>query len=205
MRKKFLLSVLLVLMFVWAGSAFSATIGLRAKDPSIVDEGVIIVEPCTVFELDLYIEGMAALPTVSPDNPWVGFVLDIAWDPLVAFEGFNNNLEWWTTIDVSPTPDQGLIPPKVELNGYAAAVAPSEDHVIGTFVLHCMGPGETALAVEPRFEFPFNLSLADGSFIDDSVSFESVVINQVPIPGALLLLGSGLLGLIGLRKKIKKA
>ena len=80
----------------------------------------------------------------------------------------------------------------------------TNDHIIWTFALHCIGEGWTDLM--PRGTLPalVNFALADFSYLDEEISFEGLRIHQVvPIPGAILLFGSGLLGLFGIRRKIK--
>jgi hypothetical protein len=43
----------------------------------------------------------------------------------------------------------------------------------------------------------------DADFAND-VSFHSISVNTVPVPAAVWLLGSGLMGLIGVRRKMRK-
>ena len=209
MRRKlslFGVSIVLIIGF-FAGSAFSATIGFKATDPSILSpEGYIEVPVCTFFEVDLYIEGLPEVPNVRSDNGLTGFILGIKWDPLVSYEGFSKNSQWWATIDKDPMPGEGVVPETVKLNGYAATVAPAEDHIIGTLLLHCNGLGWTDLTPMPQIPVPYNFALADGSYIDEMIDYKGITIHQTPIPGAVLLFGSGLLGLMGIgRRRMRKS
>ncbi len=38
----------------------------------------------------------------------------------------------------------------------------------------------------------------------ETVGVDNITLNSVPIPGAIWLLGSGLLGLLGIRRKLNK-
>jgi hypothetical protein len=51
----------------------------------------------------------------------------------------------------------------------------------------------------------FDFSPGDIIDVGEGEYVKTEGVQVVPIPGAVLLFGSGLLGLIGLRKKIKKA
>ncbi len=64
---------------------------------------------------------------------------------------------------------------------------------------------DSKLLVEIRWEKPL-LCIGKGDFYYNESSLEIKVIqSHAPIPGAVWLLGSGLIGLIGIRRKIKKS
>jgi hypothetical protein len=68
----------------------------------------------------------------------------------------------------------------------------------GTILLQCEGVGDVDLTLANYLGF---LTLAD------IVNFDPVklgTLNQVPIPGAVWLLGAGLAGLVGIRRKMRK-
>jgi len=82
--------------------------------------------------------------------------------------------------------------------------------LLGTIEFQCVGAGVSTLAMENL------ISLATGADPDSFVSFAGTVfdddmtaeggfgsaqVSQVPIPGAVWLLGSGLIGLVGLRRR----
>jgi|LGOV01.1.fsa_nt_gb hypothetical protein len=195
--------VMMLVVALFAGSASSAIIGLKPTDSSILNsDGDVEVLVCTEFEVDLYVEDLAQVPNVDSANPLVAFTLGVDWDDLVSFEKFTPNRTWWSTIDVDPPPGPGVIPDEVALKGYAATVAPSDDHIIGTFLLHCVDEGKTTLTPLGQIPAPFNFALADGTFIDEHIVFENLTIKQVvPIPSTLLLLGSGVMGLVAMRRR----
>ena len=72
--------------------------------------------------------------------------------------------------------------------------------VLGTITFECVGAGDSLLYAHERKELN---DLVSGSIISADIDWESsfATVSQVPIPGAALLLGSGLLGLVGLRRK----
>lgn len=77
---------------------------------------------------------------------------------------------------------------------------PDEDVLMVSFVLTCIGDGLDALTIS-SLGASYNL-LADGTDLDSLFPTVLASVNQVPIPGAVWLLGSGLLGLVGLRRRM---
>jgi hypothetical protein len=83
-----------------------------------------------------------------------------------------------------------------------------DDILVGTLEFHCIAAlGETQLVLYDldRGGAFDDWVLFDGTVLDGELS-EGIVlgtINQVPVPPALLLLGSGLVGLLGLRRRMR--
>lgn len=74
---------------------------------------------------------------------------------------------------------------------------------LATLQFKCIGPGTSLISA---FNRPDSNYIAGGGLSSDSdFDWENsfVEVNQVPLPGAVWILGSGLLGLIGLRRKFK--
>jgi hypothetical protein len=73
----------------------------------------------------------------------------------------------------------------------------ANDILLGSVLLHCTGPGLDPLVLSGTFVSTSGV---------DPVYFNNLVvgsINNVPIPGAIWLLGSGLIGLVAKKRKIK--
>lgn len=210
-RKVSWIGVVVVLMIgLFSGPAVAAIIGLRPVDQNILNaEGEIQVLPDSFFDVQLYFEGLTSLNLGS--NGLVAMGVSVVWDPLVNLTGATNGGKW---PNMSITPSPGQTPP-AQVDIYADVpfnAAPiSQDHIIATFTLHCLGEGETTLMPKGTLDVPFNFALANFDYLDSQITFQGITINQespfvpvVPIPSALLLFGSGLMGVVGLRRKGKK-
>ena len=203
MKKKGFLVCFVTILFIsfFAATAFSAntaTVGLRPVDSSILtSDGYIEVPVCTTFEVELYFEGLNDNLTLN--NGLVAMGVSVDWDPLVSLEGFAKGA-WPNMALTDKTPDYVDIYADVPVN-----VDPIfTDHIIGTFMLHCIGEGWTDLMPRGTLDAPYNFALSDFNYLDHSILFEGVRIHQVvPIPGAIFLFGSSVLGLFGIRRKIK--
>jgi hypothetical protein len=112
----------------------------------------------------------------------------------------------------APFVDSGLseiIPGSILAEAFAwppgTVVGPGELAPLATFTLTCLGPG----GILELFLGDFNPDTAQwvtspgGIILDDQLGFVIASVNQVPIPGTVLLLGSGLLGLLGIRRRMK--
>ena len=84
-------------------------------------------------------------------------------------------------------------------------VGPGSDYLFASFVLTCSGLGLDELwlnDLDSRIQW---VTSPSGFDLDDQLGVKlASVNNNVPIPGALWLLGSGLIGLFGIRRRMKK-
>jgi hypothetical protein len=196
-------AVFFVAALIFISPAISATVGLRAVDPNIVNgQGVIEVPVLSTFQVELYFQGLTSLNL--GDNGLVSATLAIDWDPLVAFQGWTKS-SVWPNADVSPAPGPNVVPTSLSLNLFNFGTPVSADHVIGTFLLQCLGEGPTSLNPRGAFASDINFALADFNYLT-GVTFQDVSINQVnpvPIPAAVWLLGSGVVGLVALKRRKK--
>ena len=147
----------------------------------------------------MYFEDLTVLDL--GENGLVAMGFTIEWDPLVTFEN-GVNAGPWGSMGFTPAP--GPVPPET-IDIYAdveyGEPAISDDHIIAILTLHCIGLGWTDLIPRGTIPVPFNFALADGTYLDDKIEFQGISINQVPIPGTLLLLGSGLFALYGIYRR----
>ena len=90
----------------------------------------------------------------------------------------------------------------VVLKGGALNAPPGMPALLASITFMCEAPGTSDLWVldpDPSFD---DFGLSNGAILDDQLTGQVIgSVNQVPIPGAVWLLGSGILGLIGLRRK----
>lgn len=189
-----ILSLSLILVFAAGAPAMAATIGLRPAAPfQDFMKGDVMVIPEIGYQFDVELFFALEGENISPAGGIAGYTVDVVWDHLIGFEDFIMDPLYLMTDVTDRRPE------KVELAGYNFMSIITDDHVLGTFKLVCLGPGLTDLIPVGHFVDPINVALVDGSYLP--VGFEALSISQVPIPGAVWLLGSGLVGLIGLKRR----
>ena len=197
MRRKISLAILVISLMALMSvgtNAMAATIGLRAVDTGLVNSSGVVEVPEIWYQFD--IELFLALDEDIAGNGIVGFMVDVKSDPLVRINSFAPG-SMYTFMD-SPISNGDL----VEVDGYNFGPGIIDNHLLGILTLECMGPGVTELIAMGRLPEQRNVALTDGTFLP--IEFGSLTINQVvPIPGAFYLLCSGLLGLIGIKKRMR--
>ena len=81
-------------------------------------------------------------------------------------------------------------------------VPPGEDIPFATLALHCIAQGTDELWLND-YNASAQWVTESGLVLDDQMGIQIGTITNVPVPGAVWLLGSGLLGLMGLRRRMK--
>ena len=206
--KRFLVVVLaLFMMSGFVGIASAAPVlnfGLDINsDPSVFENDIIINKEDSVT-VDLYVTGM-------PEPGLQSFGFDLEYDAtLLNVTGASIGGDWnfgAATLDYST---DGLVEmAKAYFNFSPPPYGLSGDVLLGSITFQCEALGLSGLTIydEDRGGPYADFAMAQtGDCLDDQI-MEGVVIgsiNNVPIPSALLLLGSGLVGFIGLgRRKIR--
>ncbi|UCF90175.1 MAG: PEP-CTERM sorting domain-containing protein [Desulfobacterales bacterium] len=207
MTKKFYIILSLALFGILrVGTAFAAIDGISDLDGNTE----ITIKPSTTFEVKLFLEFSEAERAAIAGNGITGFTVDIQWDPMVELVGFAKG-PGYTFVDVldndtAAAPVAPWVGNQLNLQGYNFGLPLDENHLLETFTLHCLAPGDTVLL--PFGHFPVsddlaNFGLADATFLENlaQLDYQGITIHQTPIPSTILLLGGGLLGLIGLRRR----
>lgn len=93
--------------------------------------------------------------------------------------------------------DSGTVTPDIQFIAYD-----SQNHYISSARILLVEDGWTTLNFTSAFT---NVAYVEWSKIRGDHQFDNIVVNaNVPIPGAVWLLGSGIIGLTGVRRKLKK-
>lgn len=229
MKKRFLAVFLAVFMALGLASVASAATYVYADfDGDAMADTSITVAPGGTYELDFYVTGLLEiLPSAGPFTTGnllnfgtnIYFNQDFAgsgvetFDPsqVSAVSASVNDSVWdmGQTVNINPY-NAGAATPKermahVFLSGGASHPGILEDQLfLGSIVFQCDGPGISVIDI--AMPNAGGWLTTTGMNVQDLISWDAydVTVNQVPIPSAVLLLGSGLLGLVGFKRGRKK-
>lgn len=174
---KTLFSAVLVL-FTLNASAATATLSVHVAPQVNIGE-IVTVEVLVTDVVDLY-----------------GIQLNLAYDPSIL-------LATSITPGIFPTPDfiveQDINPPDINYAVTSLSPSPSSSGtgLVLSATFEAIAVGTSALQFE-------NVILSDPNAVPISVALIDGAVTVVPIPAAVWLFGSGLLGLIGMARRKKK-
>jgi hypothetical protein len=216
--KRFLVLFLAVFMVVGMASVASAALTFDldfGQDGTY--ENQCELRPSDVVYIDLYVSG---IPSGEPiynyqNDVWIKGLLsmgiDITYDP--------NAVEINPGTEFRMDPMSGRVNTDTSGHIYMTGSDMStfvegrdglygDDILVGTIEFHCIAPtGITELWLYDKDHGgPVDdWALLDGTVLDGDIidGIKLGEINQVPIPGAALLLGSGLLGLVGIKRRFR--
>jgi len=200
--KKLTVILLAVFMVFGMSTAGSAAItfgidfyGLPGYDQGVMDTGdVITLQPCNTINIDLWVYGVPAegLPGYGFGfGVLPGAEINFAIDKFTVETGMNSGE---SEIFPGGVYIESLFwPPGTLLDG---------DFLMASLELHCTAISFDELWIYDYLPESTQWVLGDGSVIDGQILPQYLAaVNQVPIPGAVWLLGSGLVGLMGFMRR----
>jgi len=193
MKKKCLLfiSFFIVLVF-WTSTAISALVYFKYEGKPVTE---ITVDPCQEFTLELWIDGV---PTGHGGLPT--WLVDIQIDPLVEYVEHAPLTYPYSVTKIDPYSAQE---PAIAFYGWDISWEPPDGSFqLASITFHCLAPGITHIIPMEHFGLAAgDFVMGDDYLLDNELTFQGVKVTQTPIPTTLLLLGSGIIGVIGLRRK----
>jgi hypothetical protein len=199
--------IFLVVLILGVGNAFASPTfnidfyGLAGLDQGVFDTGqtIILTDPCTV-NVALYLSD----PDMAANGGLAGYGLQISYDGSLVLQGPSSAAAPVGWFDMGSTVGAGYInmtalhfpPYPTTTDVLLAQFALTYDGLTtGTapIILYDLNPGDYADTMYGNFE----LAPIDGML---PVTVGTIA-SAVPIPAAIWILGSGLLGLLGLRRK----
>ena len=203
--KKFYGLVFAMLMALGISSVASAAtvldFNIDFNQDGAFDTGTTIdLSPGDIITSDIYVSVLEDTGVDAVDGLF-GWSLVINYDHLAVTNVTPNYALW--PVGFPPTILPGSV--TVEQSAPFGSSNTGNDLLLFSLTFECIGPGEDVLSIWDKSLVTTDVITARGVSLDGQFPFELATVNcnAVPIPGAVWLLGSGLLGLVGLRRKTK--
>jgi len=232
MKKLLILCMAVFMALGFVGVASAAPTLFADFNGDMMPDTNITLNAGDAFTLDLYADGLTTLLPPLPGytyEEFIGFSMNVNFNQDPVTETFSpmqvnatsaaiNTGLFNGSANIDPyNPGASTRPERLAhvfmVGGAIEAQRPldQDKYLLGSIMFQCEGLGTSIIDFAPTTSgsyFSATFLSPTGQefpqfFLPDMDSFD-VTVNQVPIPGALVLLGSGLLGLLGLRRRMKK-
>ncbi|MDL1978668.1 MAG: hypothetical protein LWX52_11335 [Deltaproteobacteria bacterium] len=197
--KRFLVLFLAVFMVVGMASVASAApvTYFDFDGDKLADTSLLVENVGEAFTADIYIADV--------DDTYGGLLsmgLEVSYDSSqVNVTSIVHDLSWFIPMKDLPRWDNETGLAEMgggRLDGLEGAL------LLGTITFECIDEGVSELLMAelyPDLSTFDSFVATDGHVYDSEIGYGSADVSQVPIPGAALLLGSGLLGLVGIKRR----